>query len=57
MQGKNAREKGNLTYAFQKNAIKIDGRLPKNSRNSFVDLQSDKTAKMKESKNRFFIEN
>ena len=36
--------------------VNIAGRLPENSRNSFVDLQSPKTVKKTEQKNSLFIE-
>ena len=41
----NASEKSNSIYAFLTNFINIAGRLPENSRNSFIDLdlQSQKT--------------
>ena len=39
-----------------KNCINIAGRLPENSRNSFVDLQSQKYSKKADKELRLFIE-
>ena len=48
-------QKGETKNRSSKNRIKnIAGRLPENSRNSFVDLQSKKTVKKTEQKNSSF---